>query len=237
MSTPWFTASSGLVISFCVVVLAALGGLVFGVAWGDRRTGSPTGVWRPFALGVAAYVAVAIGVASTGVLRGDGMPPRPLLMFWFGFALLYAATRHPRLARAVAAAPLWYWVGLQVFRLPLELVMHQAAVEGVMPWVMSFSGRNFDIVTGLLAPVAAWSLARGGPRWVATAFNVVGAALLINVVGVAILTMPTPIRQFFEDPPNVWVSYPPFVLLPGALVVLAAWSHVVIARSGRPPSP
>jgi hypothetical protein len=44
-------------------------------------------------------------------------------------------------------------IGLQAFRFPLELVMHHAGTLGIMPVELSYSGYNFDIVTGIGALV------------------------------------------------------------------------------------
>jgi hypothetical protein len=46
-------------------------------------------------------------------------------------------------------------VAVQGFRLPLELAMHAMYDRGIMPVEMSFSGRNFDVVTGATALVVA----------------------------------------------------------------------------------
>ena len=39
-------------------------------------------------------------------------------------------------------------VGVQAFRLPLELLMHRAGGLGIMPPELSYGGYNYDIVTG-----------------------------------------------------------------------------------------
>lgn len=116
--------------------------------------------------------------------------------------------------------------------------MHQAAREGVMPPQMTFTGMNFDIVTGVTALfLGTWLLSsekgRGIPRvprpvvWV---WNVAGVVLLLAVVTIGALSLPSPFRVFENDPPNVWVTMPPFVLLPAVLVVCAAWTHVLVTK-------
>ena len=82
--------------------------------------------------------------------------------------------------RLAAGLPLAVLVGFQGFRLPLELMMHRAYEYGVMPVEMSYSGFNFDIVTGITAVVVATLLATGraGMR-TARAWNVLGTLLLI----------------------------------------------------------
>jgi hypothetical protein len=114
--------------------------------------------------------------------------------------------------------------------------MHRAYEEGIMPVQMSYSGRNFDIVTGITAALLGAWLARGPvPGWVVGAWNLLGLALLVNVVTVAILATPV-FRWFGDEHLNVWVTYPPFVWLP-AVMVTAAWAgHLVIWRRLRRPA-
>ena len=100
-----------------------------------------------------------------------------------------------------------------------------------MPGQMTFTGRNLDIVTGLLAIPLAYRLARGHRDtalvWI---WNALGLGLLINVVVVAVLSMPGPMRLFVNDPPNLWVATFPFIWLPTVLVPLALAGHILIAR-------
>ncbi len=119
-------------------------------------------------------------------------------------AVLLAATRFGRrLARAV---PLWALVAVQAFRLPLELAMHAMAERGVMPEQMSYTGRNFDILTGVTALVVAPLVARGvGGRKLVAAWNVLGLGLLLNVVVVAVRSTPM-FRAFGDDALNTWVA-------------------------------
>ncbi|MGH6629559.1 MAG: hypothetical protein ACREB3_07485, partial [Burkholderiales bacterium] len=49
------------------------------------------------------------------------------------------------------------------------------------------------------------------PRWAVWAFNLIGLALLINIVTIAILSAPTPLRQFWNEPANTFVAYAPYV--------------------------
>jgi hypothetical protein len=136
--------------------------------------------------------------------------------------------------RTIAAGvPLAVLVGVQGFRFPLELLMHRAYSEGLMPVQMSYSGRNFDIVTGITAIVLAAALwlapQRVSPKLVMV-WNALGFALLLNVLTVAVLSTPTPLRVFMNEPSNVWITQAPFVWLPAVLVVAALAGHVVVFR-------
>ena len=108
--------------------------------------------------------------------------------------------------------------------------MHRAYLEGVMPVQMSYSGQNGDVVTGITAgALGLWLARRHAPRWVVAAWNVLGLALLVNVVTVAIMS--TPLFEWFgKDRVPLFVTYPPFVWLPAILVMAALMSHILVWR-------
>jgi hypothetical protein len=103
--------------------------------------------------------------------------------------------------------------------------------RGVMPVQMSYSGANFDILTGISAFVVAWLVAQDhGGRLLITIWNLMGLALLVNVVTIAILSTPR-FRYFGDDRLNVWITYPPFVWLPAVMVVAALAGHLLVFRA------
>jgi hypothetical protein len=111
--------------------------------------------------------------------------------------------------------------------------MHEAYVERVMPVQMSYSGQNYDILTGISGGVLGWWLSRGRvPRGIVTVWNVLGFALLLNVVTVAILSTPM-FRWFGDGRVNTFVTYPPFVWLPAVLVPAALIGHLLVWRKLR----
>ena len=110
-------------------------------------------------------------------------------------------------------------VQLQSFRIFVEILLWALFVENLLPIQMTFEGRNFDILSGLTAPVAAMFLTRS--KWGLATWNVLCLGLLINIVTVAILSMPVPFRVFNNEPANTIVASFPFLLLPGMLVPLA----------------
>ncbi len=182
---------------------------------------------------VITWLTISGALAASGFFRQwTSLPPRALLIIlptvalplWLGLS---------RLGKTLAdRIPTFALIGLQSFRLPLELVMHQAATEGTMPEQMSFGGFNFDIATGILA-VAILTLywRREVPRTVARAFAIVGTFLLVIVVSIALASLPM-FAAFGSEPSqlNTWVGDFPFVWLPGALVASALLFHVVLWR-------
>ena len=132
--------------------------------------------------------------------------------------------------RLVAVFPLWALVAVQGFRFPLELVMHQAAAERVMPVALTWTGYNLDIVTGVLACVLAPFVASGkAPRVLVKAWNVWGFVALAIIAVVAMATSPM-VRALGEDQVNPWVTFVPYIWLPTLLVPTALAGHILVAR-------
>jgi hypothetical protein len=229
-------AASALVTAgFVILPLLVAVGFVAGCAWADRRLAEDPARRRRRVLAVgaatAAWLLLTLLAAASGVLRRfDAVPPPFFALVLAVVALGVAVPCSPLGTRLVRGLPLWALVGSQVFRFPLELLMHRAYVEGVMPVQMSYAGRNYDIVTGLTAGLLGWWLLRGRvPRWVVVGWNVLGFVLLVNVVTVAIVSTPL-FRWFGDDHLNTFVAYPPFVWLPTILVTAALIAHILVWR-------
>ncbi len=203
------------------------------VAYAIRRCehGLRRSTW--FTLAAVAWLTVTGVLAARGFFaRFEAFPP-PLVLLMFPTLALPLALGLSRVGRTLASQlPLAWLVGFHVFRLPLELVMHQAAVEGTMPHAMTFTGFNFDIVTGASAPLVALLLARTQlPRWLPLAWNALGTTLLLIIIAVAVASLPA-FHAFGQEPAqlNTWVAYFPFAWLPAALVTSAIFGHVVLWR-------
>lgn len=103
-----------------------------------------------------------------------------------------------------------------------------------MPPQMSYSGLNFDVVTGATALLLGLALAvRRVPLWVVHGWNAMGAVLLLNIVTIAMLSAPGPLRVFHQEPANVWITAFPWIWLPTVYVAAALVGHIVIFRKLR----
>lgn len=172
------------------------------------------------------------GLGASGFLADfESRPPHLLALFLpmlAGTVLLGMS----RWGSELASLPVAVLVGFQSFRLPLELVMHRAATEGTMPLQMTFTGDNFDIVTGATAVVVGALAAAGkAPRWLLLAWNLLGSMLLLTILVVAVVSLPT-FGLYGREPArlNTWVAYFPYVWLPAGLVSAALLGHVLMWR-------
>jgi fumarate reductase subunit D len=207
------------------VAMAAVG------LWAVRRA-APARLARSAAL-VVGWMTLWAALAGQGVLARFDLRPPPMIVlffgslgagFWLGFSALGG-----RLAQAFALPSL---VLVQGFRLPLELLMHEAAREHVMPNALSYTGYNFDIVTGASAIVVAIALRRGATARVAWLWNAYGCLCLFVIAIIALVTSPM-IDLLGPDERNTWVTHFPFVWLPSVLVAFALAGHIIVFRKLR----
>jgi hypothetical protein len=184
---------------------------------------------------LAGWIAGTGALAASGFLaRTDLMPPPAALLIVSVLAFGLTAGLSRAGGALAAAVPLSVLVGLQAFRLPLELVMHRAATLGIMPPELSYSGYNLDIVTGAGALALALAMRAGiaVPRGLVWAWNLWGLWCLAVIVVIAVTTSPM-VRAFGDDPRhvNTWVLHLPYVWLPAVLVLIALAGHIVTTRA------
>ncbi len=123
-------------------------------------------------------------------------------------------------------------VMLHVVRVPVELVLFWLYTNGAVPQLMTFEGRNLDILSGLTAPLVYYLYfhRKAISNKVLLIWNVVCLALLLNIVINAVLSIPSNIQQQAFEQPNVAVLYFPFIWLPCCIVPLVLLSHLASIR-------
>ena len=119
-----------------------------------------------------------------------------------------------------------------VVRVPVELVLYALFLNHTIPQLMTFDGRNFDILAGVTAPfIAYFGFSKNSlGRKTILAWNFISLALLLNIVANAILSAPFPFQQFGFEQPNIAVLYFPFTLLPAFVVPVILFGHLVSIR-------
>lgn len=108
---------------------------------------------------------------------------------------------------------------LHSVRLPVELVLFGLFTYKMVPELMTFEGRNFDILMGISAPFVYWMMMKKRTnRKFLLIWNVIGFCLVLFILVNGILSSELPFQQFGFEQPNRAISYFPYVLLPATIV-------------------
>jgi hypothetical protein len=172
-------------------------------------------------------------IASTGFFTiTDATPPRFLLLVLPSLVLIILLFIISGGRKFMDRLDIKTLTLLHVIRIPVEIVLFFLFLQKAIPGIMTFEGRNFDILSGLTAPLIFYfgfvrkSIAR---QWI-IAWNFLCLALLINIVATAVLSAPFPFQQLAFDQPNIAIFHFPFVWLPGFIVPVVLLSHLVSLR-------
>lgn len=172
------------------------------------------------------FLLVFMGLVGSGWVEEQ---PFPRLMMMFGtinftILILSFSSVGKKISKTVTVSQLIFF---QSFRLPLELVLHSWFNQGTIPETMTWSGSNFDIVTGVMA-LGCFSVAHKS-KYVPWIFNIAGTILLLNVMRVAVLSSPLPFA-WNVDPSLQIGLYLPYALIVPVCVGGALAGHLVLFR-------
>jgi hypothetical protein len=121
---------------------------------------------------------------------------------------------------------------LHIVRIPVEMVLFWLFVHKHVPELMTFEGRNFDIISGITAPLVFYFgyIKKVLSTGILLLWNFICLALLFNIVIHAVLSAPFAFQQLAFDQPNIAVLHFPFVWLPCCIVPLVLFSHLICIR-------
>lgn len=121
---------------------------------------------------------------------------------------------------------------LHTVRIPVEIILHYIFVAGLIPELMTYTGYNYDILSGLTAPIIFFAVFI--KKWMGKKtlliWNVICLALLLNILTIAVLSAQTPFQKLAFEQPNIGVAYFPFVWLPTVIVPIVMISHLAAIR-------
>ncbi|CCH53920.1 hypothetical protein BN8_03054 [Fibrisoma limi BUZ 3] len=217
----WLAAGFVFIVLFTVVLL-------FTAIW---QTSLPT-AWYALT-GMLGWLLLTGGLAYRGVfLETSATPPRFVLLVLPPLGLIVTLFSFSRTRQWLDRLPLTTLTYLHSNRLAVELLLYGLFTYRQIPDLMTFEGRNFDILVGLTAPLVGYLAfhRHSMTNRALLVWNLFGLVLLLNIVINAVLSGPSPFQQFAFDQPNVGVLRFPFVWLPGFVVPVALFSHLVAIR-------
>ncbi len=180
-------------------------------------------------LGFAFVMLVTGGLAESGKMAGLSLPTPPMMYFAVcnGTVVILALTR-PGRALAEGMVPA-FWLLFQGFRLPLEVVLHLWYEAGTVPVQITWTGQNFDVLTGISALIlgSIW-LKNPGAKWAGWLGHGLGLVLLANVGRIALLSLPSPFRSM---EPLLLAFHAPYLWIIPFGVSAALFAHIVGIRA------
>ncbi len=159
-------------------------------------------------------------------------PPRPVLALIIPLLVIFLIAISKSGTQLLKSVPPEWLVFMQSFRVIVELLLWFAFLANKLPVQISWEGGNLDVLTGILALPGGYVLYRRRKYSykLTIVFNVIGILLLLNILVIAVLSMPTPIRYFMNEPSNALIARFPFILLPAVLVPMAFSLHLLSLR-------
>jgi hypothetical protein len=211
-------------ISFIFVLVVFLTVLIFYIAAKRSKT--------TFVI-LSAWLILQAIIGLTGFYTAtDHMPPRSTLLILPPIIFIIILFATPKGKKYIDGLNIKTLTILHTIRLPVEIVLYWLFVQKVVPQIMTFEGRNFDIVSGITAPmifyIGFYTMKTG--RISILFWNFFCLGLLLNIVIIAVLSAPFPYQKFAFDQPNIAMLYFPYVWLPCFLVPLILFSHLASIR-------
>lgn len=212
---------------FLATAVATYGFLYYGIKLAQKNKSDNHAVVFSTFLLVWLFL-ISVLALNDFFLAFDAMPPRlfyVLLPPLITIGILLGKKQTREFIKRIPINTLTY---LHIIRVPIEIVLWWLAGIQLLPFLLTFEGINYDILSGVTAPFVAIFLVgvRAKKRIGAILWNIATMILLINVVGHAILAAPTPFQQFAFNQPNLAAFLFPFIILPGFIVPAVLFSHL-----------
>jgi hypothetical protein len=226
-------------LSFVILVAVLYSLLILGATYAEKASGTPSKVplfiLRIFGGGF--ILVTGLAALSNYFSNFSSMPPKVVFGVVPGFIFMIALAFNPYVRKWLRVLPEWWLIAVQSFRIVVEIQLYFLALTPVFPKMMTLEGANFDIVTGLTAPLAAFLVRKyllsgdiATARKIGYAWNAVGLLFLTNVFVRGILSAPTPFQQIVTNPPNLAIGIFPFNWLPMFVVPVAYLLHILSIR-------
>ena len=198
-------------------------------------------IWFYFATKPKTFLFVAFGwtilqsiLGLSGIYQDtQTMPPRLMLFGIFPtlvfIAAIFLTARGRKFIDDINLQTLTYFHSI---RIPVEIVLSLLFHQGLVSVYMTFEGTNFDLFSGITAPIVGYLAFRktNENKKLLLLWNIICLLILLNVVITAVFAFPSPFQKLAFDQPNIAVLYFPFNLLPSVVVPTVLFGHLVAIR-------
>ncbi len=215
------TISNALDLVFVLITLVTVGIFCFSV---------PNPRWLLFIVGFWMLIQMVLG--SWGFYQTPTTPPRIILQALPPLLLIITLFFTAWGRAFIDSLDIARLTLLHTIRIAVEIVLYFLFLAKAIPEIMTFEGRNLDIIAGLTAPLVYYYGIRQPilPSSSLLLWNLIGLGLLFNIVVLSVLSFPSPFQQLAFDQPNLAIMYFPYVWLPSVVVPIVLFSHLVAIR-------
>ncbi|MCE3224551.1 MAG: hypothetical protein K0S58_2731 [Nitrospira sp.] len=187
-------------------------------------------LWRIVAV-MAGWAGLTAIMAHSGILAAfnSRLPWIPLLVLT-QLAFVAWLAWFSSWSGLLAQIPQWVLVGLQSFRIPVELLLAALATRRLLAIEMTYYGRNYDVLAGVTAVFLSIWLRRQGEkslRLVVVGWNLMGLSLVTIVLIHGLFSVPYPFQLLPLSVPTFVIATFPVVWLLTVLVPIAYLLHLV----------
>lgn len=144
----------------------------------------------------------------------------PLFIINIGLFIL------PKTRRIISTFSFESLAYLNLVRIPVEIALYWLFIEKAVPEIMTFSGRNFDILAGISAPIMVYFYKKGINKKAFLAWHIFCLFLLGNIVFTAIFSATSPFQKFGFEQPNIAIVNFPFSWLATFIVPSVLFGHL-----------
>ena len=189
----------------------------------------------PIFIGLTIWLTIQAVLTFKNIYNSDtnSFPPKIMLIgilpTILTIILLFATSKGRQFIDSLPLKNLTY---LNIVRIPVEIILFWLFLNKAIPELMTFEGRNFDILAGITAPIVAYfGLTKTKlNRQTILIWNFICLGLLINIVVNALFSAPSPIQKFAFDQPNIAILNFPFSWLPTFIVPIVLFGHLTSIR-------
>jgi hypothetical protein len=222
-----------LIIAFVLTTFLAMGMIVLLIKTSSKPMGRES--VRGTILAMSFFLIIQALISFWGIYKNypDSIPPKIILLAvfpaLFAIILIFSTRKGKMFIDCLSMQMLTY---IHLIRIPVELVLYGLYINGAIPELMTFEGRNMDILAGITAPlVGFFGISKGKMKKASLlTWNFICLGLLLNIVINAVLSAPSPFQQFGFDQPNVAILNFPFSWLPAFIVPLVLFAHLATIR-------
>ncbi len=188
---------------------------------------------KPLIISILLWLALQSAIGLSGFYTIiNGIPPRFALLLMPPLVLIAALFFTKKGREFINSFDIKMLTLLHTVRIPVEVTLYWLFLHKAVPGVMTFEGRNFDILCGLSAPIIYYFgyVKKALNRNALLLWNGICLLLLANIVVIAVLSAPFSFQKFGFEQPNIALFYFPFVWLPCCVVPIVLFAHLVTVR-------